>query len=167
MDHSQYRGFQIQVDEGGTFRAEVGEDKPYSAERLDTLKEQIDVLLGKRAKTRKLKLPVILDRGETAVITGLHLRSGDGLGLPENARYQNAYPQVDWIVAAIERRQLLFAEVKRIETQIAPYTVKTSYHFGGGRDTTKHVDEYAAALDALETQHAEKLAAAQADTTHD
>lgn len=160
MDLTTYRDFQITVSEGGIFEAVVdNEPNPISGDTLRALKENLDQYLNRQAKTRKLALPVLLHNGERAMATGIHLRTGAVTGLPE--RTSDFYPAVDWIAATIEHIQLLSAEIRRLQNQIYPYTIRSSRHGSGGRSPLVNV--YVEAIEKLEAEYAQKKAAALAD----
>lgn len=163
MDLTEYRGFKITVDERGTFRVEYNDDPKdhYSTATLDELKGRIDQYLNRKAKARKLSLPVILGTGDRAIATGIHLSQGSITGLPDG--YHQVYPEVDWIIAAIDRTKMLRKEMERLQSRIYPYQIKTNYRNQGKNSDL--ADTYAAALDKLEQEYAEKKAAALADET--
>lgn len=160
MHLCEYRGFQIDVDENGWFKTKYGEGEfeGYSADSLANLKERIDQYRNREAKARKLSLPVILPNGQKATATGIHLSRGTILGLPGDDHH--VYPDVDWVIATLDRLRLLRQEINRTQERIRPYQITTHR---GSIAKSEQAEVYAQMLDKLEQEYADKKTAALKD----
>ncbi|MDE2103653.1 MAG: hypothetical protein KGL39_40820 [Patescibacteria group bacterium] len=85
----------------------------------------------------KLNIPVLLEDGSRATITGVHGSTFNALGI--NTAYA-AWPDVAWIRAALNRRKALRGEVEKISKSVGAFVIDTRHHYGAKDHATAVAD---------------------------
>jgi len=147
---------------------------PYDHEynrKFDTYKQAVDAIVSRRKAAAKqasvnLSLEVLNHNGSGIVhIKGIHARLGNLLfkegdySKEASERYTSVtqvYPNVEWIKTLLRERAKLQDRLGIINTLLVKYQIKVDYSW-------RHQSEegYSTAIEALEAEWGQKLAAAQ------
>lgn len=128
-----------------------GSERETTSDTYEELLKRIDSYFTRKSKTRKLELPVVDKRAQQWTVTGINLHTEHVTGGPTSTP-EDIYPQVDWIVLALEDWMALEARQAAIKEVLKPYLIK-------GRRAD--YGEYDQRLTRLEAEYAEKKAKAE------
>lgn len=147
--------FEITVSPDGIFSLHIDEVL-YSAASWAGLRVHVEDVLRKKAKERKLSLPVLTVEG-TGVITGVNLHTGRITGLGSDVG--EVWPDVPWIETRLEEVKRLRTQLNHAEAALQPYRLPLRPFLPGYAKVT--AENYAEALNSLEATYRRKLENAQ------
>lgn len=147
--------FEVTVSPNGIFSLYIDETL-YTSTSWAGLHSKVEDVLRKKAKERRLSLPVLTVEG-IGVITGVNLHTGRITGLGSDVR--EVWPNVPWIEAQLEEVKRLHTQLIHAEAALQPYRLPLRLFLPGYAKVT--AENYAEALDSLEAAYKKKLESAQ------
>jgi hypothetical protein len=149
----EYKGWAIRVSARGWF---ISKDPNGPSDNtrdvwdttLEGLEKKIDAIENKRTKQKAapLKIPVVTSEGKTGIVTGLNIRTGYPLGIPDHDGYGSAtaYPDVPWIHEQLRELKRLRALTEPLNKALKLVALERQYKVESTEEYTKAVDNFVA-----------------------
>jgi hypothetical protein len=133
----KYNGFTVTLNENFEFVVTGGSDE-HRTQRFESMskaREWIDrqKKMAARAKQIKVKLDVLDPKGNAHVVTGIHRRTGELLGVPDG--YYDVYVAHDTIKVLLLEQKQLQDRISEIQTKLRPFQIRTRHRYCSDAET--------------------------------